>query len=327
MAPSRRLLVTMLALLISASFIAAGYVLSSPFDALRANAVSTEELLRDYAKKDTDSDGLPDWQEELYGADPKDAHSLDPVLSDKEAVDQGAVAPRFVSEAPVETRPSPESYFDGEPGPAAGSYTEEFARRFFEVYMTAGGGDLDQGTEQRILDGLITEFAAKASARFASSYTSQSVRTSASVSLPAYVTSVETIMLTHQVEDEGNDPVLLIQAYVEQGDASARTKLIALSAAYTAIASDLVRVEVPTVRASDHLALITVFDTLAKSTQSVAREYETDPVMTFGALAAIEPSLTILDTGFASLYTAFVATREAGVPNGTGAVLAEITGL
>ena len=53
--------------------ITGAWFLSKPGGASLANAESTEALLKSYAIQDTDGDGLPDWEESLYGTDPKKA--------------------------------------------------------------------------------------------------------------------------------------------------------------------------------------------------------------------------------------------------------------
>src|SRR5262245_15469456 len=83
-------------LLIAGGMMAAAFWLSGP--ARTANALSTEEILAAYAVRDADADGLPDWQEALYGTDPANPHSIDASMTDAEAVAKGMVAPRFESE-------------------------------------------------------------------------------------------------------------------------------------------------------------------------------------------------------------------------------------
>ena len=75
-----------------------------PFHTSTAGAESTHDLLVSYASKDTDNDGLPDWQESLYGTDPNNAHSVNATVTDGEAVTQGLVKARFATATTTKTR-------------------------------------------------------------------------------------------------------------------------------------------------------------------------------------------------------------------------------
>ena len=59
---------------VAAALIAVAFVASGPIPFLGsfkiADAATSAELLKAYATKDADQDGLPDWQEALYGTDP-----------------------------------------------------------------------------------------------------------------------------------------------------------------------------------------------------------------------------------------------------------------
>ena len=101
------------------------------------SAESTDELLKAYAAKDTDADGLADWEEALYGTNPRDAHSVRENLTDGQAVAQGLATPRYAGQPAADSASSPVEV----PGPAAAadSLTEQFARLFFNNYMATRG--------------------------------------------------------------------------------------------------------------------------------------------------------------------------------------------
>src|SRR3989344_2462375 len=61
-----------------------------------AEASGESSLLAAVATQDSDHDGLPDWEEALYGTDPKNADSKDLGMTDGEAVAQGLIVPRAI---------------------------------------------------------------------------------------------------------------------------------------------------------------------------------------------------------------------------------------
>lgn len=106
-----------------------------PFKTSAAGAESTHDILVSYASKDTDADGLPDWQEALYGTDPTNAHSVNPSATDAEAVAQGLVKPKFATatSTPVDTSVIP----GVQAGPT--TLTDQFSKSLFGQYLKNRG--------------------------------------------------------------------------------------------------------------------------------------------------------------------------------------------
>lgn len=280
MAPSRRTLSIVLALLISVSFIAAGYALSSPFSALRATATTNEALLRQYAEQDTDRDGLTDWQEDLYGSDPENPNSIDPGKTDREAVDEGLVEPRFASE-PVPEEPI--DYFDGDAPATSGSFTERFSREFFTRYMADGQAiTSDPAAQQELVVGLLTEFAGEAESLVVSSYDESSVRVVAGTTANDYVAGLERILYQYEIPDDW-EIATLASALIERTDESARPKLERFESLLTSSVKALAAQPVPPSLVEEHLALVKAADESAQIAGILSR-YDEDPVGALGAL-------------------------------------------
>jgi hypothetical protein len=134
MAVSTKTASIFLSIIFSASLIIGAFFLSSPIRIPVAGAEYSDELLKEYAAKDTDADGLKDWQEVLYGADPTNAHSLDASLTDGEAVREGKAALRVLATRPESMEPEV-------PGTDAApeTLTDRFTREFFGNYLLQRG--------------------------------------------------------------------------------------------------------------------------------------------------------------------------------------------
>ena len=302
------------ALIFSVALIGVAYLLSSPYGALnRAGAQSSEEILRAYAKKDADNDGLYDWQESLYDTDPLNPESVQQGMTDAEAVAAGLVAPKYVSELPKpQTMSSEELDAMIGPAPAPGSLTEEFSREFLEAYFDANGAQvLDQGAQDVLVQELINDFTARASKQLGSSYTLTSVSQSASVTVTAYAANLERAVRDHNLTLETADPVTLMDAFLVQNDTSARAKIVTLGNVYAKIRQNLLSLSVPPALADEHLVLLRAYDTLTVAMEVTAR-YEEDPLAVMGVLG-VYPSAAqgILDAG-AAVGKALIA--ESGVP-------------
>ena len=267
------------------------YVISGPsfFSSRLVGAESTDELLRDYAAKDTDRDGLPDWQESLYGTDPNIADTDGDGISDGEAASSGLLTTqRFLtddSQTPVSV--------DDIPGvtPAPGTLTAEFSRAFFEAYMANWQGTpLTAEQQDALVQKLLGEFSSEASQRLNSTYTMSAVRTGGTDVL-SYAGQVESAIERHEVAEGAGQPITLAHEFIENSDRSALTKLRTLSASYQAIVRDLLLVPVP---------------------QSLMDEHEEDPLAVLGALTLLQPSSKDVVRAFKGIASEILVTGTPG---------------
>ncbi len=321
MAPSSRTLRIGIALLISAGFIAAGYYFSSPFHINIVGATSTEAVLKEYAKKDTDGDGLADWQESLYGTDPKNAHSVEAALTDSEAVTQGKVALHFKSEAPETKAPEPLTDADFEvAAPTPGSATDEFAKSFFETYLTSGKGAT--GDNSALIANLMYEAKTRVAERVSTSYQASSVRSVPGTSVASYAAGIEAALLNNQVPDSARDAASVIDAYISKNDSSQKANLLAIAAAYKGIAHDLSVVYVPPALAATHLSFLRSADLASKAVAAMT-DYETDPLITIGSIGIYQSASIDLGTALQAVGVALTA-EGTPAPGAPGAIIMSI---
>ncbi len=303
------------ALIISGALMGGAYVLSGPsfLSSRLAGAESTDELLAQYAAKDSDTDGLPDWQESLYGTNPAVADTDGDGVSDGEAARSGLLTTqRFLTDAgqtPVSVNDIPGIT------PAPGTLTEEFSRAFFEAYMSNWQGTpLTAEQQDALVERLLGDFSTRARAELTSNYTAAAVK-SGNTDVLSYAAAVESIIRQNEVKEGEGQPVMLAHEFIENSDRSALAKLETLSASYRAIANGLVGVTAPVSLRDEHLALIRAFDTLAKSTGSLA-EYEQDPLAVLGGLALLQPSSKEIVLAMEGIATEILVTGTpaAGAP-------------
>ncbi len=144
--------------IVSAIFIAvlliggAYFLANGSLNAHRADASSTSALLQAIATRDSDNDGLPDWEETLYGTNPHKADTRGLGMTDGEAVAKGLIVPKATTPAQSKTSSVSSQSTSTNPGlpnaPAEGTLTSAFAQNLFELYMSAkqqnGGAPLSQ---------------------------------------------------------------------------------------------------------------------------------------------------------------------------------------
>ncbi len=302
---------------VAVAFIVCAYLFSGPFSfrPSTVDAATAETLLKAYATKDSDSDGLPDWQETLYGTDPANPESVRAGLTDGEAVAQGLVKPKFQSEAPAPTQAS------SIPGslPSDDSLTAQFSQEFLKSYIDAGGQTMTATQQQALLSSLVGSFTTRAQKVLDSSYTAVSIHTDASVSVLSYAGSVEHIIRANNVAVGSENPIDLMDRYINSGDTSARPKLVTLATKYQAITKALSVLHVPPSLASSHLLLLQSFDTLARATRATTT-YENDPFATLGALATFQPTSGGIVKALTEIATSILSTGEPA-PNAPGSLI------
>src|SRR5262249_37172464 len=130
-----------------------------------------------------------------------------------------------------------------------------------------------------------------------------------------YAVSLATIFTQNPGVANESEPLPLMQAYIENSDATALPKLSALSTTYAAITKALVTTPVPPSLATQHLALIQAFDTMAHATQAAA-SFNSDPVLVMGSLTVLPSSAQSVVDNLDAISQAILANGEP--PTGTG---------
>lgn len=306
MAPSKRTVGILISILVSAGFISAAFYFSSGYGPNTASATSTEELLRAYAALDTDTDGLFDWQESLYGADPKNPHSLDPLMTDREAVDSGKVEPKFKSNTAL----LEETYNDEDtPGIAvsAGTLTDRFGRALFENYLSGkGSGTLP--TEDALLsfidasvDDLLSE------GKTATRYNSQHVHIAQENkdSLLAYAIAAEGAGESQNTSVEKSELFYFAEA-VQTGNMDTLASVRLVSSTYGNMAAALITVPAPGKLVHAHLRTT---NALARMSVVVGNmgAFDTDPLLGLVGLSAYEETVLELLGALNEFYTIYTS--------------------
>ena len=278
MALTKRTVTIVGASLVSVGMITGAFALSGPlpFASLvkKVDAQSTEQLLKAFAAKDTDSDGLPDWEESLYGTDANNPQSVQAGVSDKEAVAQGLVKPRFVTQTSAASQDAADTEVPGIDA-APDSVTDRFAQAFFKNYMATRGEE--KPTEEQVL-----KFAEDAVADLTASnehpqaFNITDVRTG-SVSMREYIASVERAFLKYPTK-AGSPELEYVTAAVSGNDTSSLPKARAIAASYINQSEELMTLTVPAEARLAHLALANSVHRLGDVTNDMAA-MDTDPML------------------------------------------------
>jgi len=302
------------------ALVAGAYLLARGVEHPQVAQASTESaLLAQIAAKDTDGDGLPDWEEALYGTDPNVVDTRHLGMSDGQAVAQGLIVPKAIEDASLATS-TPSASVPGAPeGAAAGSLTDSFAKNFFTLYLAAkrgaNGAALTKDQISAIADQAFSALAKTvAPAPDYKSASDLSISGQGSDAFVSYANAAAGVLAAHTVTLPKSELDYLSDAI--KGDSAALAHLADISKAYRDIATGLSAVAVPQALASDDLALINAMARVSEAAGDFAR-VNTDPVAAMLALELYPSSVEALAQALQDLgkqYDAAHVALPAGSP-------------
>ncbi len=269
-------------LVLSLVLVSGAYFFSSPlFGALMVDAESGEELLKSYAEKDTDADGLLDWEETLYKTDPNDPHSVDATLTDGEAVAKGLVKAKFVSETPEAPIDTDIEGVDAAPD----TLTDEFSREFYAHYLTSRGGDLPSSAEiASFVQDAVADLDTATASRTRFTKTNLQPGGSGVAGLTTYATNLRGVLNANSPTKTEKDALENFGDFVNGKNSKALARVTEVGRAYEATATALMRIGVPSEVALTHLSLANAYASLAEATLMMG-EMDTDPLRAFIGLS------------------------------------------
>ncbi len=305
MAHSARTLRLIGASVVALLLVVGAYAVSGPIPFLSTSIVgaqSSAELLRAYAAKDSDSDGLQDWQEALYGTDPYNAQSFRAGINDGEAVAQGLIEPK------VAVAPGPDPVDVSKiPGKDAGpnSVTDRFAQALFKQYVGTRGAVAASPEEiATFVEAGVADLTESSAAK--DKYGASDVRVSAitgAAALRSYAVQVETAFAQNTVSADKNE--LSYFADAVRDDKTALAKISDISEAYANIAAALMQLSVPPETKHAHLRIANSLVHMSEVSADMAT-METDPLRALLGIGLYSKYADGMVASFAALNSVFV---------------------
>lgn len=312
------------ATLFSVILVIGAYVLARNVEAPPIAQASTETaLLQAIATKDSDNDGLPDWEETLYGTDPHITDTFKLGMTDGEAVAKGLIVPKAIADISVAT--STAAVKDD-------SLTSVFAKSFFSLYLSAkqanGGVDLSADEASALADQAMSQLA-QTSTPTADFKTAGDIKVSGSGpdALRAFAVAAEAVLQKNKT-DATMSELGYLQSAVVDGDTTASAHLASLAKAYRDSAVGLAVLPVPKELAAIHLAIVNAIMRLSEINTDFAR-VDVDPLTAILALQQYQKTELAGESAFASLANVYAAAGvvfPAGTPGASFVnVMADIT--
>ncbi len=302
------------ATLFSVVIIAGAYYLAKDVESPSSAEASTETaLLKAIASRDTDGDGLPDWEESLYGTDSRKIDSFSLGMSDGEAVARGLVVPKAIADISIGTS-SPRTdalyaEYSLPAPPAEGTLTAAFTESFLTRYLAEKQkkGRALSGAEIQDVAGQALQALAEAIAvapDFKAAGDIDVLDTSVGT-LKEFAARAEAVMRKNTTEATKNETDYLQDA-LENDDTEALAHIASIAKAYRDAAVGLAVLPVPRALATDDLRLINALMRLGQIAADFNKVFD-DPLATMLALEQYPQAVASLGTAVANIGQIYAA--------------------
>lgn len=316
-----------IATVFSVALILGAYLLARGFSTPPVAQASTESaLLQAIATKDSDHDGLPDWEESLYGTDPSNPDTFHLGMTDGEAVARGLIVPKAVADIAVATSTPSAPVTGGPPPAAAGSLTDAFAKNFFTLYVSAkqtnGGSPLSKDQVNALATQAFQNLAASiAPAPDFKQASDLTVSGSGPDALRAYALAAENVLRVQSATLPKSELQYLQDAV--GGDATATGHIYELAKAYRNVATGLAAVPVPSELAGTSLALINAMARISQTSSDFAN-FNADPVTAMLALKQYASAVLALGNALQAVSTIYASAGVTFAPGAPGSAFVSV---
>lgn len=280
----------MLAVFLATGLIIGSYVVARDAESPALAQASMEtELLEKIAARDVDNDGLSDWQEVLYGTDPRVTDTRNLGMSDGAAVGKGLIVPVAASKGVPES-----STAQNIPGidpklpiPAEGTITRALSESFLTTYAKALRNSPDGSLSQDDIQNIARDVLGQLDQAFIPApdfRTMDNLKVSGSgpEAMKVFAASAEGVMLAYRAHASTTELTHLKYA-LENDDESALLPIASIAKAYQDSAVGLAALPVPSELAGDHLQFVNSMARVGKTIEDFTRA-NSDPIATLLAL-------------------------------------------
>ena len=287
LAKNRYVFFGLLAVFIAGVVFAAAEFLNKPSSFSETASATRPITARELAliDKDSDSDGLKDWEETLWKTDPKNSDTDGDGATDAEEIK--------ISRDPTVAGPNDKLDIDTvkkktTSGTAPLTETDKFSRDFFGTYLILKqqGQPIDSEVEQRLIDSVISNQKPLEGVRIYDFGDLKIGNDESQAALRRYGNAVGEVLKTNP---GGENELEIVNRAVEKGDATLLNNLAARIRHYESARDTLLNIQTPKSSATLHLDLVNSLNVLAATVNAMTKLFE-DPVRTLGTIQAYPES-------------------------------------
>lgn len=309
--PSKKFTLIIFSIILALAIIFISNLLIKKTRDSQAKLVATQAekklTLQEFKTIDTDSDGLPDWEEALWKTDPKKSDTDGDGTTDGEEIKLNRDPLIANTAKPGQT---PTDLFDTGVVAANKKRDEEFAKltttdqlaqTFFSQYLAsknASGAALSQSSKQVILDTAMSKLQVSYSQKY---YLSdlKILDTTSTTTLKEFVNKIGLISFNHK--SKGSEMEIFLKA-MSTNDETILNGLDPIIKSYKELTSELLAVPVPKNYAPSYLSMLNNLDGIGASIEKM-RSILSDPAGSIGFINVYKTSLVNLKGDILNLKT------------------------
>jgi hypothetical protein len=225
-----------------------GYIKNKPDKVKEPTKIAVKEIVQ----KDSNKNGIPDWEESLWGLDPaKDGPSNKEFILAQRAI---------LAEKGIDS--------SVEGGTGVSEENETLSREFFAIIMALQqSGNLDEASLKAISDTIGENISASP---IPDVYTRSglSIKADSEAANEVYFEGIKNVLLKYQDKDIGNELTFISQG-IDRSDPQAIAIAGNIAEAYKAFGKDLMKIAVPTTFATVHLSLANNYEKTGRSIEGM----------------------------------------------------------
>ncbi len=257
---------------------------------MSSGLIYNNEVLGDLVNRDTDGDGVLDWEESLWGTDPTKKETT-PGIPDSDAI------------ASLKKEQNISTTGDNINGGAL-TQTDKFSQELFATVAALNqAGAIDQTTVDKLSTSLADQIKNSVPKKV---YLPSEIRVNPDNSTKAIQNYSDALNNIYKKNKPSQTVTDVLQKFIADGneaDPSVLPQLDPIIAQINTIINSLVRTEVPQSLASLHLDLINALERLAENVTDI-KLYDTDTVLALRAISQYDQNIDLLDKAQSNLISA-----------------------
>lgn len=244
--------------------------------------------IQDLVNKDTDGDGIPDWEENLYGLDPTKKETT-PGIPDSVAIEKLRVAQTGTAETNKGASPATENL----------TQTDQFSRELFATIAAASqNGTMDQSTIDALSATLADKIQNPIVRKVFLISDIKMINTNDTQSIKKYRNTLNSIYLKYPIK---KGVINVLQEFLaDQTNTSILLELDPIISQLNKIINDLVKMDVPPSISLLHLDLVNGIQRMMENISDM-KLFDSDTVVALSAISQYDKNSTLLESAQNSL--------------------------
>ena len=258
-------------------------------------SVTDQRIIDSIANKDTDGDGLKDWEEALWQTDPNN-----PDTNGNGIKDGAEIAAN--RDLPASTTPKTARQLT-----ASDQFSRDLFTRYVTIKQTGSGDPADYNNYAGIVQSYIDQEAATMSAKIYGASDFKIIKDETPVDIRNYGNAIGALFIDYSAPKFENE-LIVLQRAIDNNNPLELDKLDANILAYQKGRSALLKMTVPSIFSPDHIALTNAISTIALGIESMKLSFS-NPIK---AAAGLQSYPDAAD----SFYPLLISIRDGLVASG-----------